>query len=81
MSLLDIIIKFFKRLFETKENEMEIVTETTTTVKTYPKMTKSVFAVMTSSESESTKERLWNEMIEHEKNGETIYAIHSNQWS
>lgn len=76
MSLLDIIVKFFKGLFETKEKEMEITVDNT-----YPKMTKSVFAVMTSSESESTKERLWNEMIEHERNGETVYTIHSDSWS
>lgn len=78
MSLLDVIINFFKGLFGTKKTDDEVVNVEVNVV--VPRMNKSVFSVMTSSESDETKNRLWNEMIEHEKNGEVYYTIRSNTW-
>lgn len=76
MSLLDAIINIFKGLFEKSPRDSDDAVVNVVA----PRMNKSVFTVMTSSESDETKNRLWNEMIEHEKNGEVYYTIRSNTW-
>lgn len=86
MCLLRKLVKFFKKsnvntdgnaaIVDTESKSEQIDSSDFIT----PKMTLSVFTVMTSSEDNETKNRLWQEMGEHEALGEFVYTLYSDTW-
>lgn len=81
MNLIEVILDFLASLFGGKKNEQP-AEKPAEAPKPEPKMLmhEGTFNIMTSSESEATKERLRKEMAEKDQLGLDSYTIYTDEW-